>query len=140
MARNENPAGFAWFMIVVSVLLTLGLAVDWADGEGFDWTTAAWLFVLWPYALGDVLRARGRRRAAGRVGTVANWSPFPATAVLWTGLVLGWTRGEGTDWFALAGALLLPAAGALWLAAKVAERRREARLAARRLRRAGAGA
>ncbi|MEU1813893.1 hypothetical protein ABZ543_01690 [Streptomyces roseifaciens] len=140
MARNENPAGFAWFMIAVSVVLTSGVAVDWVGGGGFDWMTAAWLLVLWPYALRDLLRARGRRRAAGHADTVANWSPFPATAVLWTGLVLGWTRGEGTDWFALAAALLLPAAGALWLAAKVAGRRREARLAARRLRRAGAGA
>ncbi|WP_058044521.1 hypothetical protein [Streptomyces roseifaciens] len=136
MARNETPAGFAWFMTAASAALTLTLAVEWARGEGFDWMTAAWLIVLWPHALRDLLRARGRRRAAGRADTVGGWSPFLATAALWTGLVLGWTRGEGTDWFALAAGLLLPAGGALWLVAKVAGRRRGSGPAARRLRRA----
>ncbi|QLE71987.1 hypothetical protein FGW37_10570 [Streptomyces rectiverticillatus] len=123
MARNGTPAGLAWFMAAVSAVLTLTLAVDWARGEGFDWMTSAWLLVLWPNALRDLLRARGHRRAAGRADAVVGCSPFLATAVLWAGLVLGWTRGESADWFALAAALLLPAAGALWLAAGLTGRR-----------------
>ncbi|GGX71026.1 hypothetical protein [Streptomyces hiroshimensis] len=123
MARNETPAGFAWLMTAVTAALTLTLVVDWAGGEGFDWMTAAWLIVLWPHALRDLLRARGRRRAADRAHAAGSWSLFLATAVLWTGLVLGWTRGESANWFALAAALLLPAAGVVWLAAALAGRR-----------------
>ncbi|MEX2981649.1 hypothetical protein [Streptomyces sp. C36] len=123
MARPRTSPRAAWFGCAVSAALTLTLVVDWAGGEGFSWTKAAWLLVLWPHAVGELLRARGHDRAAGRADAARDWSPFPATAVLWTGLVLGWTRGEGTDWFALAAALLLPAAGIVWLVRSAAGRR-----------------
>ncbi|GHG72675.1 hypothetical protein [Streptomyces griseocarneus] len=124
MARERTSARAAWFICVVSAGLTFTLVVDWAVfGKGFSWTTAAMLFVLWPHALSDLLRVRGHHRAAGRARAAGSWSPFLATAALWAGLVLGWTRGEGTDWLALAAGLLLPAAGVLWLAGRLTGRR-----------------
>ncbi|MCA6091524.1 hypothetical protein LE181_05000 [Streptomyces sp. SCA3-4] len=124
MARNGTGPGFTWFMLVIAGGLTVTLVVDhWVVGEDFDWGKAALLCILWPEALAGLLRRRGRRRAAARVDAAGRWSPFPATAVLWTGLLLGWSRGEGTDWWVFAGALLLPAAGILKLAASLAGRR-----------------
>ncbi|MBO0656894.1 hypothetical protein J1792_30390 [Streptomyces triculaminicus] len=124
MARPRASARAAWFICTVSAVLTITLAVDWAVlGKGFSWTTAALLLVLWPHALSDLLRVRGHHRAAGRAHAAGAWSPFLATAALWTGLVLGWTRGEGTNWFVLAAALLMPGAGALWLAGTLTGRR-----------------
>ncbi|MEV5238139.1 hypothetical protein AB0K89_03250 [Streptomyces cinnamoneus] len=124
MARNGAGPGFTRFMLVIAVGLTVMLVVDhWVVGEDFDWGQAALLCILWPEALAGLLRRQGSRRAAARVDAAAHWSPFPATAVLWTGLLLGWSRGEGTDWVVFAGAMLLPAAGILKLAASLAGRR-----------------
>ncbi|MFB1047383.1 hypothetical protein, partial [Streptomyces chrestomyceticus] len=66
-----------------------------------------------PYAAGEVLRAYGRDRAAARADAFSNWLVLPAGVVLWAGLVVGWSRGEGTPWLPFAAAVLMPLGAAV---------------------------
>lgn len=110
-------------LVVAGAILTVGVLADWALGKGFDWVTSAWLLVLWPHGIRQLLLTRGRPRAAARAETVGAWTPLAATALLWASLIIGWRRGEGTDWVVLVAGLLLPVAGAFLLAGVVGRRR-----------------
>ncbi|ARZ70216.1 hypothetical protein SMD11_4619 [Streptomyces albireticuli] len=93
-------------------------------GEGFDWATSAWLLVLWPHGIRQLLLTRGRARAAARAEAVGMWTPLAATLLLWASLIIGWRRGEGTDWLVFVAALVLPVAGVFLLGSVLARRRR----------------
>ncbi|MBB5117406.1 hypothetical protein [Streptomyces eurocidicus] len=110
-------------LVVAGAILTVGVLIDWALGKGFDWATSAWLLVLWPHGIRQLLLTRGRPRAAARAEAVGAWTPVAATVLLWTSLILGWRRGEGTDWIVLVAALLLPVAGVFLLGSVLARRR-----------------
>ncbi|MFE0048187.1 hypothetical protein [Streptomyces albireticuli] len=110
-------------LVVAGVILTIGVLVEWALGEGFDWVTSAWLLVLWPHGIRQLMLTRGRPRAAARAETVGTWTPLAAAALLWASLIIGWRRGEGTDWVVLVAALLLPLAGVFLLRSVRARRR-----------------
>ncbi|MEV4432456.1 hypothetical protein [Streptomyces sp. NPDC049585] len=116
----------AWVFAVSVAVLTVSVVVDWARGEGFKWTVAALLLMLGPSAADEVLRAHGRQRAAGRARTVSHWMVLPAGAVLWAGLVGGWSRGEETPWLPFAAAVLIVLATAVRAVAVVLGRRRAA--------------
>ncbi|GAA2725640.1 MULTISPECIES: hypothetical protein [Streptomyces] len=116
----------AWLFAVSITVLTVSVVVDWVRGEGLDWAVAALLLMLWPYAVDDLLRTHGRQRAAGRARTVSHWMVLPAGAVLWAGLIVGWSRGEGTPWFPFAAAVLIPLGAAATARAAVLRRRRAA--------------
>ncbi|RLU83618.1 hypothetical protein CTZ27_28410 [Streptomyces griseocarneus] len=122
---TKKGKGIAWFFAAVIGFMAVSIVVDAVRGEELDWVMTAFLLIVLPHAVGEVLRAYGRNRAATRAGTVSNWLILPAVAVLWAGLIVGWSRGEGTPWLPLTAAVLMPL-GAAALAVQTLRKRRAA--------------
>ncbi|MEU7230259.1 hypothetical protein [Streptomyces chrestomyceticus] len=104
--------GFSWGLAVAMGVMAVSIVVDWSRGD-LDWDVVAFLLVVGPHAVGEVLRAYGRDRAAARADAVSNWLVLPAGVVLWAGLIVGWSRGEGTPWLPFAAAVLMPLGAAV---------------------------
>ncbi|MFK8851745.1 hypothetical protein [Streptomyces sp. Ac-502] len=117
--------GLSWGLAVAMGVMAVSVVVDWGRGEGLDWAVVAFLLVVGPHAVGEVLRAYGRDRAAARAATVSNWLVLPAGVILWAGLIVGWSRGEGTPWLPFAAAVLMPL-GAAVMGVTALRRRRAA--------------
>ncbi|WP_206506619.1 hypothetical protein [Streptomyces chrestomyceticus] len=115
--------GLSWGLAVAMGVMAVSVVVDRVRGEGLDWAMLALLLVMGPYAVGEVLRAYGRERAAARADAVSNWLVLPACAVLWAGLIIGWTRGEGTPWLPFTAAVLMPLGAAAMGVAALRRRR-----------------
>ncbi|MBH1937648.1 hypothetical protein I5Q34_25825 [Streptomyces sp. AV19] len=121
--RSGATKAVSWGFAVAMAVMAVGVVVDWFHGEGLDWGVAALQLLVLPYAVGEVLRAHGRARAAAVAGTVSNWLLLPAAAILWTGLIVGWSRDEGTPWLPFTAAVLLPAGAAAMGTAALRRRR-----------------
>ncbi|MFH8751986.1 hypothetical protein ACH4GK_34025 [Streptomyces rimosus] len=115
--------GLSWGLAVAMGVMAVSVVVDWGRGEGLDWAVVALLLMVGPHAAGEVLRAYGRDRAAARTAAVSNWLVFPAGVVLWAGLIVGWSRGEGTPWLPFAAAVLIPLGAAVMGVAALRRRR-----------------
>ncbi|MBT2383528.1 hypothetical protein [Streptomyces sp. ISL-11] len=123
---GSRPAALlSWVMLIGGTVLAIGVGVDWARGTGFDRVTSAWLLVLWPQGLRQLLLVRGRARAATRARTIGNWCVPPAAALLWTSLIDGRARGAGMDWLVVTSAVLLSLATVPMVVGLIARRRAE---------------
>ncbi|MCC3767505.1 hypothetical protein [Streptomyces sp. UNOC14_S4] len=120
---TKKGKSIAWAFAVAIGFAAVSVVVDAVRGEELDWAMTAFLLIMLPTAVGEVLRAYGRDRAAARTGTVSNWLVLPAVAVLWAGLIVGWSRGEGTPWLPFTAAVLMPL-GAAVLAVQALRKRR----------------
>ncbi|MEV4441751.1 hypothetical protein AB0K09_22610 [Streptomyces sp. NPDC049577] len=104
-AKKSKAA--SWVFAGVMAVMAVSVVVDLVRGAGLDWSVAAMVMVLGPYAVAEVLGAHGRERAAARAGAVSNRLVLPSAVVLWAGLIIGWSRGEGTPWLVFAAAVLI---------------------------------